>query len=293
MFTLSKKLQLLVLATACGLTMGATAAVAAPNDVLKTTYQRVADVGNDQAQVVYFRPANTGSETKNTNIYVDGEFQTALVPGSYTAFCVKPGAHALGAWLGDDPLYRGKQDKQHPVTLEGGNTYYVEATESALSTLNLLQENQASEKLAQTKLQNILLSRASAVVPCHYLYKEYDLSSDVLFNFGQYNERSIKQGGRDDVAKIAHELNQNVAKIVVIGHTDPIGSAQKNLTLGLNRAETVRQLLIEDGVHAENISAMTAGSKQPVATGCEGLAKSAKIACYAPDRRVVIRSYQE
>lgn len=293
MFNLPKKLQLLVLATACGLTMGATAAMAAPNDVLKTAYQHVADVGNDQAQVVYFRPATAGSEKQNTNIYVDGEFQTALIPGSYTAFCVKPGAHAMGAWLGDDPLYKGKQDNQHPVNLEGGKTYYVEATENTLSTLSMLQGNQVAAKVAQTKLQNILLSRASAVEPCHYLYKEYDLSSDVLFDFGQYSQRSIKQGGREDVAKIAQQLNQGSSKIVVIGHTDPIGSAQKNLTLGLNRAETVRQLLIENGVHAENISAMTAGSKQPIATDCKGLAKSAKIACYAPDRRVVIRSYQE
>lgn len=290
MLKLSKKLQTVIVSAACGLALNATAAMAAENDVLKVAYQPVADVSQDQAQIVYFRPAALGSAQGNANVYVDGEFQTALIPGSYTAFCMKPGAHTLGAWLKDDPLYQGKQDTSHRVSLEGGKTYYIQVDQGKSRVLG---KAAATEMLKQTRLQNILQPRASAVVACRYTYKDYTLASDVMFAFGQSSQASITSTGRQEVNHIAQEVAKQNGKVVVIGHTDPIGSASSNQRLGLKRAQTVRDLLVDEGVNAANISVASVGSREPVATGCEGLAKQQKIACYAPDRRVVIRSYQK
>jgi OOP family OmpA-OmpF porin len=293
MFTFLKKSKIAAVSAVCSMVLVTSVVYAQPNDVLNTPYQAVADVANNQAQVVFFRPAENASPESNINIYVDGEYQTSLIPGSYNVFCVKPGAHVLGSWLKDDPRYQGKQSQQDPVNLEGGKTYYFHSMESSDARPVMLQKNIAAEMLMSTKLQNILLSRASAVSPCQYLYKEYSLASDVLFDFGQYREENIKQGGREEVARIAKELNQNSQKVVIIGHTDPIGSATNNLTLGLNRAETIRSLLSEYGVNAASINATTVGSKESITAGCEGLAKQQKIACYAPERRVVIRTYPQ
>ncbi|TDN47451.1 OmpA family protein [Scandinavium goeteborgense] len=287
MFKLSKKILRLALVA----TLVSQAAVAAESEGLKTAYQAVPDVANSQAQIVYFRTADSNVAKGDADIYIDGEFQTALLPGTYTSFCMKPGTHVLGSWLADAPMYQGKQDKQNTLGLEGGKTYFIRVGETQDEVLKLLGKQEATPMLLKTRLQNILLSRASAVVPCQYEYKDYVLSSDVLFDFGKSGEYNIKAGGRDAIANIAKDLLQNSSKVVVVGHTDPIGSAQSNLTLGLKRADTVRSLLVRDGVNAASMSATTAGSKESVASGCEGLSRSQKIMCYAPDRRVVIRSY--
>lgn len=287
MFKFSKKILFLALTA----TLVSQAAVSAESEGLKTAYQAVPDIANSQAQVVYFRTADGNVAQGNANVYIDGEFQTALLAGTYTTFCVKPGSHVLGSWLADAPQYKGKQDKQSVVELDGGKTYFLRAGETQGEVLKLVSKQEATPLLMQTRLQDILLSRASAVVPCQNEYKDYVLSSDVLFDFGKSDESNIKAGGRDAISNIAKELSQNSSKVVVVGHTDPIGSAQSNLTLGLKRADTVRSLLVSDGVNVESASATTAGSKEPVASGCEGLSRSQKIMCYAPDRRVVIRSY--
>lgn len=292
MIEISKKMKSLIFSMACGLIISSPLAMSATSDVLSVTYQPVADVSQDQAQIVWFLPDSVGSGQDNANIYVDGEFQTALLPGSYTAFCVKPGSHRLSAWFEDAPLYQGKQDMTNTVSVDGGKTYYIQVSKGSKTASNLLSKAEATASLKQTRLQDILLSRASAVTACDYTYKEYNLASDIMFDFGKSSERNITADGREDVAKIAQDIKQQSAKVVVIGHTDIIGSARANQALGLKRAETVRNLLVENGIPADSISTSTAGSSEPVATGCsDARTKQDKIACYAPDRRVVVRSY--
>lgn len=285
------KMWRLAVTAGLGLMMTGTVAQAADNDVLSTGWTSTGEVGQDQAQIVYFRDGGAGTMNGNANIYVDGEFQTALIPGSYTAFCVKPGVHSLGAWLADDPTYRGKQEPQS-VSLEGGKTYYFRAEERRDNRAMPIAKSDALSLITGTRLQNILLSRASAVVACQYQSRDYVLPSDILFNFARSSRNNINQEGRNEISRIARDLqSQGVSRVVVTGHTDPIGSPESNLKLGLKRAETVRSMLAEEGL--DNISVMTAGSREPVATGCEGLPRAQKISCLAPDRRVVIRGYTE
>lgn len=287
MLKLSQKILLLVLVT--GLASQVT--VAAENTVLNSDYEMPSDVSLNEAQVIYFRANSTEAIQQNANIYVDGEFHTALIPGSYTAFCVKPGSHVIGSWLGDAPLYQGKQDTQHTITLAGGKTYYLRAGESNQDILNVVQKREATSLLMKTRLQDLLLSRASAVINCEHPYKDYVVANDVLFGFAKSDVNTINVSDREAIAEIAKELNQRNSKVVVIGHTDPIGSAKSNLALGLKRAENVRALLLSAGVNASRVEVSTVGSREPVASNCEGLSRGKKIACYAPDRRVVIRSY--
>ncbi|MFG6655663.1 OmpA family protein [Scandinavium sp. M-37] len=292
MIDLSNKMKSLIFSMACGLMVSSPVAMSATNDVLSVAYQPVADVSQDQAQIVWFHPDAAMEKQGNANIYVDGEFQTSLIPGSYTAFCVKPGSHRLSAWLDDAPLYKGKQDMRNTLNVEGGKTYYIQADKDSTTVSSMLSKGEATPLLQRTRMQDILLSRASSVTACHYTFKDYNLASDIMFGFGKSSERDITTDGREGVSKIAQDISKQGAKIVVIGHTDPIGSVKANQALGLKRAETVRDLLVENGISASSISVSTAGSSEPVATGCQDLrSKQDKIACYSPDRRVVVRSY--
>lgn len=260
-------------------------------------YSPVAGVASDQAQVVYYRAVAAGAKSGAANVYVDREFHTGLLPDGYTAFCVAAGSHSLGAYLNDAPQYRGKNSEVYTANLEGGKTYFLKAREGNDSTPQGITREEAERELASMREQIHALSRASAVVPCNYqpaaAQKDYALSADVLFKFGKAGYGDISPEGRKAVVELATQIkndNTNLSHIEVIGHTDPIGSAKANQKLGLERAQTVRKLLIDGGLPAALIWASSKGSSESLSSGCSGT-RSEQIACYAEDRRVVVRVY--
>ena len=78
--------------------------------------------------------------------------------------------------------------------------------------------------------------------------------------------------------------------ILVVGHTDRIGSAAYNMKLSDRRAAAVKTYLVSKGIEANRVYTEGKGLTQPV-TGdkCKGKAATkALIACLQPDRRADI-----
>jgi len=259
-------------------------------------YQPVAPVSDGQAQVIYYRGTD-GQQRGSANVYVDREFHTSLLPGGYTAFCVEPGSRTLGAYIGDAPSYRGKTTDLYSAKLEGGKTYFLKVRENGNGAPLAVTRADAERELAGSRAQVQALSRASKVQQCNFVdkpaeaFKDYALSGDVLFAFGKSGYQDISSRGRVAILELVTQLNREHAKldrVVVVGHTDPIGSYQANQTLGLKRAQTVRRLLIDGGIPSTAVIARSAGSSEPVTDECYG-SKAEQVACNAPNRRVVVR----
>jgi outer membrane protein OmpA-like peptidoglycan-associated protein len=88
--------------------------------------------------------------------------------------------------------------------------------------------------------------------------------SDVLFDTGQY---SLKPGAREKLAKISGiVLAYPSLTLEVEGHTDSVGSDDLNLRLSENRADSVRDFLVAQGIVRSSIGAHGYGESQPVAT---------------------------
>jgi outer membrane protein OmpA-like peptidoglycan-associated protein len=88
--------------------------------------------------------------------------------------------------------------------------------------------------------------------------------SDVLFDSGQY---SLKPGAREKLAKISGiVLAYPSLALEVEGHTDSVGSNDLNLRLSENRADSVRNFLIGQGIVGTSIGSHGYGEDQPVAT---------------------------
>lgn len=255
-------------------------------------YQTIPAVAATQSQVVYYRPGAPGQKAEPAFVYIDKEFHTGLLPGGYTVFCVAPGRHGLSAVLDDSPRYGGKR-VQPGVRLEPGKTQYIRVSEAGSLEPQLVGRDVAEQELVGTRRQVHALSRA-AVQSCEYVkqpeVQSFTLSSDVLFGFGKSAYEDIREEGRREFAELLRKLskdNLQVSQIEVVGHTDPIGSVASNDALGLRRAQTVRQLLIDNGIAPHHIIARSEGSRQMVTGDCYG-SRAALIACYAPDRRVVV-----
>jgi len=87
--------------------------------------------------------------------------------------------------------------------------------------------------------------------------------SDVLFDTGKY---SLKPDTKISLAKVAGILQAYPGlKLQVEGYTDSVGSDQMNQKLSENRADSVRQFLIGQGVEQTNITSTGYGKNNPVA----------------------------
>jgi outer membrane protein OmpA-like peptidoglycan-associated protein len=88
--------------------------------------------------------------------------------------------------------------------------------------------------------------------------------SDVLFDTGKY---SLKPGAREKLAKVAGILLAYPGlNIEVGGYTDNVGSDEMNQQLSENRAGSVRDYLIKQGVATNSLSAKGFGNTLPVAS---------------------------
>ena len=77
---------------------------------------------------------------------------------------------------------------------------------------------------------------------------------------------ALSDSGRKVVGDVVGALTSNAAKVEVGGHTDWKGSASGNQKLSQERAEAVRQALIDAGVAGSRVTARGYGEDIPIAT---------------------------
>ncbi len=119
----------------------------------------------------------------------------------------------------------------------------------------------------------------------------FTLSTDALFAFDKYRLADITRTGVKDLGVLAGKLTApgvHADNVEVIGYTDRLGSDAYNMKLSTERANTVRDFLVEKGVAPGRITAEGRGKADPVKT-CDPMPQAKLIECLAPNRRVVVK----
>ena len=114
------------------------------------------------------------------------------------------------------------------------------------------------------------------------------VAADALFDFNKATLRPAGKAKLDELVSKAGAIKLEV--ILVVGHTDRIGSDSYNQKLSEKRAAAVKTYLVSKGIEANRVYTEGKGEKQPV-TGdkCKGNAPTkALIECLQPDRRADI-----
>ena len=107
------------------------------------------------------------------------------------------------------------------------------------------------------------LSPIPAVPPIEANSVMIKLDSGVLFDVNKYN---IRQDANDVLMKLIDVLKKaKVEKFEIYGHTDSDDTDEYNQVLSENRANSVKDFLIKNGITA-NITTTGFGEKKPIAT---------------------------
>ena len=86
------------------------------------------------------------------------------------------------------------------------------------------------------------------------------VSATLYFLFGK---DELTPASKSDAEKIYQDfIQRQQPDVVIIGHTDTVGSAANNLRLSIKRAEKVRQALIKLGMPAEQIQTYGRGETE-------------------------------
>jgi peptidoglycan-associated lipoprotein len=109
--------------------------------------------------------------------------------------------------------------------------------------------------------------------------KEIALKS-VHFDFDKYNltETGIETT-KNNYALVKDVINSGNAKLKVEGNCDEWGTDEYNYALGLKRAKTVKEALVNDGIPEDKIVMVSFGESNPI---CTDKSKS----CWKKNRRV-------
>lgn len=145
----------------------------------------------------------------------------------------------------------------------------AQAEAQARAAAAAAQANQANQRAAQSAaseqaLRERLLKQLSAVLQTTETPRGLVIHmSDVLFNTNKYD---LKPATQISLAKVATILELYPGLTVQVeGYTDSTGSPAYNQTLSENRADTVKNFLIQNGVPPNNVTAKGYGASNFVA----------------------------
>lgn len=122
--------------------------------------------------------------------------------------------------------------------------------------------------------------------PIKLLPQKINFSADALFDFDKAVLRPNGQAMLDDLASTLEGADYDV--ILMVGHTDRIGSDAYNQKLSERRAVAAKKYLVGKGIAEDRIKTEGRGEKEPVTQpgDCKGKPGKALIQCLQPDRRV-------
>jgi OmpA-OmpF porin, OOP family len=268
--------------------------------------ERVVD---QQTRMIFYRTQQSSAVYGAASVYVNGAYHASLVPGGYSILCMPIGNIELG--LKTVEVGRTVKDDLDTITairgVGGQNQYFrVKDTGRGRQVLVPVATPEALSELSNTREQIHTVSRVPGASECSInrspeaapvrpaapvVPQTITLAADALFAFGRSDINAMSPMGRASLDALVQRLRSEYIKLDrlhIVGHADPIGNALSNERLSMDRAQTVRDYLMQSGVNTIQITSEGKGSREPVAGQCGLVATPDAIACHAPNRRVVI-----
>ena len=101
----------------------------------------------------------------------------------------------------------------------------------------------------------------------------------------EYDKSDLSMDASSQIRSLANALkSNNSSKITIEGHCDERGTREYNLALGERRANSVKDLLILNGVNSKSIRTVSYGEEKPAVSGSNESA-------WSKNRRAIVKVY--
>ena len=148
---------------------------------------------------------------------------------------------------------------------------------SLLISLSLFVVSCGSISNERTSDASVISTSASGV------YSDQGLTSSNILYFA-YDKSDVNSEGRAKIRNLAKIINKEGLSVRVEGHCDERGTREYNLALGENRAKTVAELLVINGVSSSKITTVSYGEEKPAVSGSNENA-------WSQNRRALIKTF--
>ena len=109
------------------------------------------------------------------------------------------------------------------------------------------------------------------------------LTSQNILYFA-YDKSDINSESRAKIRSLAKVIKDNGLSVRVEGHCDERGTREYNLALGEQRAKTVAELLIINGVPSNKITTVSYGEEKPAVSGSNE-------SSWSKNRRALVKTF--
>ncbi len=121
-----------------------------------------------------------------------------------------------------------------------------------------------------------------ATIEKNITLKPVEVGSQIVLHniFFEFNSAELRPESIGELKRLLQLMTENPnIKVEIAGHTDSVGSESYNLKLSRQRAEAVKQWLVEHGISPDRIKTVGYGESQPVADNAteEGRAKNRRV----------------
>lgn len=280
---------------------------------LGETYNEPKKLAPNVARITFYRPSH-GYAAGVASLQVNDHYHVSLQFGGYSELCLPPDRISLAAHMVQTgaPL-KNYRDATTALPIQAGSNVYFRVNEFGdnRATITPVRADVALLELKDTRRQAHTVSRVPntvdclppepsiekketlAIVPVVVKKETLVLGADALFAFGKSDIKGISPQGRASLDELVAHLQkefgtQEGLQIQITGHADPLGNPASNKRLSEARAQAIRTYMVSGGMKAPTITAIGAGSAQPVITTCGKTATPEAIECNKPNRRVVV-----
>jgi peptidoglycan-associated lipoprotein len=133
-------------------------------------------------------------------------------------------------------------------------------TPNTSTTYNLLAKGPGGTREASTRVTvNAKIANATPSLTNEALFGKN--VRDIFFDFDKSNVRADETATAQTDASFF--VQHPMVKVLIEGHCDDRGSVEYNLALGTNRAESVKQYLLQQGVSADRLKTISYGKEKP------------------------------
>ncbi len=221
--------------------------------------------GNKSRLVVYRNP-NAQQQSVMT-LYINGSYHTSLMQAGFSKICLtEPSIHVRSRLRPVNQAVNPELDKSVSLTVPKGQTQYVRVAESTDGTtqLEVVTARVASQDLPKTREQMHALSRVEAATPCDDTKTAETLEGVVLvayveFEAGRSRLTDMKSSDLHELDRLVEKLkaqsqNQSLMRLQVVGYANDGDKKTPSKQLAQNRAKTVEDYIMAQGVKPKTLS---------------------------------------